>query len=102
VNKKLRTLSSKTSNRAQDKYHSYEPKTVYPGKAIIIKPVGGVTLSSTFDPELGWGKLVSGGLKIHEVHSGHTELFEEPAVGKTAEILKAYLAQAQADVLARV
>ena len=102
VNKKLRTLSSKTSNRAQDKYHSYEPKTVYPGKAIIIKTIGGVTLSSTFDPELGWGKLVSGGLKIHEVHSGHTELFEEPAVGVTAEIIKACLAQAQADVLARV
>ena len=78
----------------------YAPQKPYPGKAIIFKAVGGVSLSSSFDPELGWGKLVAGGLKIHEIRSGHTELFEEPPVQMVAEILKDCLAQARADVLA--
>jgi thioesterase domain-containing protein len=100
VIKKLRIRNSETSNRAQDKYHAYVPKKVYPGKAYIFKSVGEVSLSSSFDPELGWRKLVSGGLKIHEIYSGHTELFDEPAVRVTAENLKDCLAQARADVLA--
>jgi phthiocerol/phenolphthiocerol synthesis type-I polyketide synthase E len=99
--KELRRLKAQKSNRAQIKYHKYVPQKIYPGKAVIFKPVDGVSLSSTFDPELGWGKLVAGGLEIHEVPSGHTELFEEPPVRVVAEILKDCLAQARADVLAR-
>ena len=46
------------------------------------------SLSTSFDPELGWETLISGGLKIYEIHSGHTELFDEPCVRVTADNLK--------------
>lgn len=97
--KKLRVRKGKTSNRAQDKYHKYLPNQVYPGSAVIITAVGEISLSSSFDPQLGWGKLVAGGLEIHEIPSDHTELFDEPTVKVTSEILNNYLAQARADML---
>ena len=99
--KKIRMLKRKNGNRAQDKYLTYIPQKVYPGKAIIFKSVGGLSLSSTFDPELGWGKLVGGGLEIHEIRSGHTELFDEPPVRVVGQILKNCLDQARVDVFAR-
>jgi thioesterase domain-containing protein len=39
------------------------------------------------DPEMGWGKLVRGGLTVYEIPAGHEEMFHEPAV----DILAAYL-----------
>jgi acyl transferase domain-containing protein/thioesterase domain-containing protein/acyl carrier protein len=101
VDEKLHRLNSQRSNRAQVKYHKYVPQQVYPGRAIIFKPVDKVTLSSEFDPALGWGELIAGGLEICEVPGSHTDLFEEPHVQALAETLKACLAQAQADVLAK-
>jgi thioesterase domain-containing protein len=52
------------------------------------------------DPQLGWGKLVAGGLEleIQEVPGKHTNIFTEPYVRFLAEKLQACLDSAQADI----
>ena len=96
VLKKVRIYSSKQGmNKAQDKYHNYVPKEVYPGNAIIIKTIGGISLSKRFDPATVWGKLIAGELDIHEISSRHTELFDEPTVNiDVADFIDDYLTYA--------
>lgn len=49
------------------------------------------------DPQLGWGELVSGQLKIHDVPGDHDGMLREPRVRALAEKLKLCLDKAQAD-----
>jgi len=67
---------------------------VYPGRAIIFRakePLEGWLDWCSLDPQLGWGKLVAGGLEIYEVPGNHLNMFNEPNVQILAEKLKAYL-----------
>ncbi len=72
----------------------YVPQ-VYPGRAILFRarePLEGRWSEwCSVDPELGWGKLVAGGLEIHEVPGNHMNMFNEPYVRIIAEKLRAYL-----------
>jgi amino acid adenylation domain-containing protein len=52
-----------------------------------IQPV-----SRTAHPDLGWGKLVSGGIKIYELSGLHTNLLKEPYIKIFADQLLSHLA----------
>jgi thioesterase domain-containing protein len=77
---------------------------VYPGRAILFRasepPEEWLDWlqSMKIDPQLGWGKLVAGGLEIQEVPGKHTSMLTEPYVQFLAEKLKACLDSAQADI----
>jgi thioesterase domain-containing protein/aryl carrier-like protein len=81
---------------------SYVPR-VYPGPVTLFRamerPPG-----CYHDSLLGWGKLVTGGIKIHDVPGIHGNIVQEPHVPVLAEKLRACLDEAQAataDPLAR-
>jgi amino acid adenylation domain-containing protein len=86
-----------------DAYRNYVTQ-VYPGRAILFRaseqPEKWLDWlqSMRIDPQLGWGKLVAGGLEIQEVPGKHTSIFTEPYVRFLAEKLKACLDSAQADI----
>jgi len=74
-----------------DKY--YVPQ-VYPGRAIVFRAsesLEGWLDWCSVDPELGWGKLVAGGLDIYEVPGNHLNMFNEPNVQVLAEKFKSCL-----------
>jgi len=48
------------------------------------------------DPQLGWGELVTSELEVFRIPGGHREMFLEPNVAVTAEILTARLVGLQA------
>ena len=50
------------------------------------------------NPEVGWRKLVTGGITAHTVPGNHNEVFEEPHVKYLAKKLDEYLYQAQASI----
>jgi len=43
------------------------------------------------DPEMGWGKLVRGGLEVHEIPGGHQDMFHEPFVETLTRHLSLHL-----------
>lgn len=51
------------------------------------------------DPQHGWGKVVEGGLEIHDVPGDHFSIFEEPYVQVLAEKLRSCLDEAQTQYL---
>ena len=77
----------------------YVPQ-VYPGRAILFRvsePVEEWLEWHSVDPQLGWGRVVTGGLETHEIPGNHLNMFNEPYVQVLAEKLQACLEQAQAD-----
>ncbi len=48
-------------------------------------------LTRALHPDLGWGKLVGGGVEIHPVPGQHTNLLKEPSIQILAEKLKFWL-----------
>jgi amino acid adenylation domain-containing protein len=68
----------------------------YPGSITLLRtedknkePVVGIE----YDPQFGWGDLVTGELEIHYVPGSHLSFLKEPHVGLLAEKLKASLAK---------
>ncbi|MDF5709057.1 MAG: amino acid adenylation domain-containing protein [Nostoc sp. S4] len=71
---------------------------VYPGRAILLRTEDrnrDEAIGTQYDPQFGWGDLVTGGLDIHYVPGSHLSLFREPHVQVLADILKNCLIQAQ-------
>ena len=79
---------------------NYVPQ-VYPGRAILFRAsepfAGEWSKWCSIDPELGWGRLVAGGLQIYEVPGNHMSMFKEPYLRVLAEKLQACLDGAQAN-----
>jgi thioesterase domain-containing protein/acyl carrier protein len=77
----------------------YVPQ-VYPGRAILFRAseqfAGEWSQWCSIDPELGWGKLVAGGLEVHEVPGNHINMFSFPYIRVLAEKLRACIDSAQA------
>jgi aspartate racemase len=77
----------------------YMPQ-VYPGRAIVFRatdqPIDWLEWRSV-GPQLGWDRLVAGGLEIQEVPGHHFNMFNQPYVQVLAEKLKACLDSTQAD-----
>jgi aspartate racemase len=96
-----RLTTSRRDDIAQEKYQDHRPQRTYPGSMSIFKPAHRVSLSYSFADDLGWGKLVTGVLEVHEVPGDHTNMFEEPHVRVVAEKLGACIDKANALVNAR-
>ena len=68
---------------------------VYPWEAILFRcQVQPVKLAHYSD--LGWSKLITGSLTVHEMQIGHYDVLREPYIQVVAEKLQHYLDQAQA------
>jgi len=65
---------------------SYVPPA-YPGRLTLFRATD---KSAGFgnDPDMGWSKLATGGVKIYEISGSHKEIIEEPQVKGLAEKLK--------------
>ena len=68
----------------------------YGGRATLFRSRRQRTFSS-HDPEMGWGQLSCGGLKIVVIPGDHDHLLNEPFVGVLATKLRACLHEARAD-----
>jgi thioesterase domain-containing protein len=76
----------------------YRPQT-YPGRALLIESTA--LLEAAYgDHGMGWGELVRGGLEVESVAVGHREMFMEPYVNTLAEMVGAYIIEAQASFTA--
>lgn len=76
----------------------YTPQ-VYPGLVTLFRAsdrAASTSVSTRFDPELGWGKLAAGGLEIHDVSGDHLGILEEPHVRGLGEKLRACIDKALA------
>jgi len=68
--------------------HAYRPEP-YPGSMVVFRSKG-----LYYDPCMGWGGHVKGGIETHDIpgsHRDHRDLMEEPIVGTLTEALKRYL-----------
>ena len=75
----------------------YVPQ-VYPGQATLFRTRQQLT-RVYYDPQFGWGSLVAGGLKIHDVPGFHLTMLTEPCVQVLGEKLRACIDEALEDVL---
>jgi thioesterase domain-containing protein len=75
----------------------YAPQ-VYPGQATLFRTRYQPT-KVYYDPQLGWGSLVAGGLEIHDVPGLHLTMITEPCVQVLGEKLRACIDEALEDVL---
>ncbi|MEH2192519.1 MAG: amino acid adenylation domain-containing protein [Nostoc sp.] len=72
--------------------------TPYLGRATLLRTEDAnrdEAIGTQYDPEFGWGNLVTEGLDIHYVPGSHLALLNEPNVQVLAEILRNCLTQAQ-------
>ena len=70
----------------------YEPKT-YQGQLTLFR-VRSLPLLYPGDPEMGWGKLATGGVRIEILPGTHYSLLHQPSVQALAVHLKSALNQA--------
>jgi amino acid adenylation domain-containing protein len=67
----------------------------YPGSMTILRTEDenrDEAVGIEYDPQFGWGDVVTGGLDVHYVSGSHLNLLEEPYVGLVSKKLKACLA----------
>ncbi|WNN91127.1 non-ribosomal peptide synthetase [Gloeocapsopsis dulcis] len=77
---------------------TYVPQ-VYSGKLLLFRATQqhkSWSPSMKIDSQLGWGKLVAGGIEIKDLPGHHFNLLREPCVQILAESLQAYLDSMQA------
>ncbi|MBW4563693.1 MAG: AMP-binding protein [Mojavia pulchra JT2-VF2] len=77
---------------------------VYPGRVVLFRTDDQARVSAVgiqYDPQFGWGDVVTGGLDIYCIPGSHFSLLNEPYVKVVAEKLHTCLDQAQVDVLRR-
>ena len=68
---------------------NYEPEP-YDGSLVLFRSERHQT-GRFRDPMMGWGKLVRGGINVHEIPGGHHDMFYEPEVELLAQVLNRYL-----------
>ncbi|ODG99848.1 non-ribosomal peptide synthetase [Nostoc sp. KVJ20] len=70
----------------------------YLGQAILLRTEDqnrSEAIGTQYDPQFGWGDIVTGELNIHYLPGSHLEILKEPHVQVLAEILGNCLTQAQ-------
>ncbi|MBW4476879.1 MAG: AMP-binding protein [Tolypothrix brevis GSE-NOS-MK-07-07A] len=70
---------------------------VYPGQMTLLRTDDknrDDAVGMHYDPQFGWGELVTGGIDIHYISGSHLSLLEEPNVQLLAEKLKLCLEKA--------
>jgi nonribosomal peptide synthetase DhbF len=72
----------------------YRPMA-YPGRAVLFRaasgPTYGVSLIWAHDDTYGWGKVVTGGLEIHDIPGDHMTLLDQPNSELVAMNINKYL-----------
>ncbi len=70
---------------------------VYPGQITLLRTEdeSRENALTRYDPQFGWGNLVTGGIDIHYIPGSHTSFLDEPHVQVVAEKLRACLDKAQ-------
>jgi aspartate racemase len=89
----LRLLDVAGANNQAAK--SYVPQ-VYPGRLTLFRATD-KTAGFGNDLDMGWGELATGGVEIYDISGSHTEIMQEPQLGRVAEKLKLCLDKAQAN-----
>ena len=69
----------------------YEPPSSYPGRVTVFRPATR-PIGRYHDLALGWGELATGGVDVHSVHGGHSDLLVLPQVAHLSRQLKKCLA----------
>ncbi|MEG4123762.1 thioesterase domain-containing protein, partial [Microcoleus sp. Pol14D5] len=67
---------------------------VYPGRASIFKAIESAEAFGV-DLELGWGRVITGGIEVQEIPSDHLGMLKEPHVRILGEKLQAAVDRAQ-------
>ncbi|MBV9388117.1 MAG: amino acid adenylation domain-containing protein [Chroococcidiopsidaceae cyanobacterium CP_BM_ER_R8_30] len=74
-------------------FRNYIPQ-IFPGRAILFRASNSskgdlhLLQFGKFDPQLGWGRLIAGGLEIQDVPGDHISMLEEPHVNVLAHKLE--------------
>ncbi|BAY46081.1 amino acid adenylation domain-containing protein [Scytonema sp. HK-05] len=71
---------------------------VYPGRMTLLRTEDknrDEAVGVQYDPQFGWGEVVTGGVDIHHLPGSHLTFLDEPNVGVLAEKLKDCLEKAQ-------
>jgi aspartate racemase len=89
----LRLLDVAGANNQAAK--SYVPQ-VYPGRLTLFRATDKAAGFGN-DLDMGWGELATGGVEIYDISGSHTEIMQEPQLGRVAEKLKLCLDKAQAN-----
>ncbi|MBW4560438.1 MAG: amino acid adenylation domain-containing protein [Mojavia pulchra JT2-VF2] len=88
-----RHLEITDANVAAISKYTFQP---YPGRAVLFRTDDQLRVNAVgiqYDPQFGWGDIVTGGLDIHRIPGSHFSLLNEPYVQVVAEKLKLYLSQ---------
>lgn len=72
---------------------NYKPQS-FSGRLTLLRARGG-RLFCTHDPQMGWGKFVTGGIDVRIIPGSHLQLFKKPHVRYLAEELQRCLEEAQ-------
>jgi amino acid adenylation domain-containing protein len=92
TDKHLKTIDANTQAIGE---YVFSP---YLGRAILLRTEDENRLDAIgmkYDPQFGWGDLVTGGLDVHYIPGSHLSLFTEPHVQMLAQTLRNCLTQAQ-------
>jgi len=68
---------------------NYRPKP-YPGNIILLR-TRGEPIFCSFDPKLGWGPLVAGGVAVKMIPGAHERIFDMPHVVPLGQTLRSCL-----------
>jgi thioesterase domain-containing protein len=66
----------------------------YPGRVTLFR-VQALSLTRSYDPEMGWAKLAAGGVEVRMVAGAHYNMLERPHVEVLAARLRESLDRAQ-------
>jgi acyl-CoA synthetase (AMP-forming)/AMP-acid ligase II/thioesterase domain-containing protein/acyl carrier protein/short-subunit dehydrogenase len=72
---------------------------VYPGRMTLFRTSDEnryEAIGEKYDPQFGWGDIITGGIDINYIPGSHLSVMEEPHVQVIAEQLKLYLEKAHA------
>jgi amino acid adenylation domain-containing protein len=72
---------------------SYLPKP-YLGRITLLRAAG-ERIFTSHDPEMGWGKLASGGVEVEVLPGSHLGIFREPYIRFLAERVRDHIERAQ-------
>ncbi|WP_263746314.1 SDR family NAD(P)-dependent oxidoreductase [Plectonema radiosum] len=72
---------------------------IYPGRMTLFRTSDEnryEAIGEQYDPQFGWGDILTGGIDINHIPGSHLSVMEEPHVQVIAEQLKVYLEKAHA------
>jgi amino acid adenylation domain-containing protein len=75
---------------------AYNPQA-HSGRVTLFR-VRTLSLFRSYDPEMGWGKLATGGVEVKMIAGAHYNFLQQPNVGVLADKLRESLDQAQEHV----